>query len=267
MKSASGAEPVVSTNCFDFSQWIKNQKELLLLEKDAEVEQLRAGIEGSTSQQCQEKGISMLHMYVQDSRTSLFGRCTYTISKYNKDPLPMHSFKVGDEVSLYSEKAQTTKNVEVDKTAGIVTKVTAGSIDVTCESDENELTEPLRMDMRANEANHRKLMEALSNLESTGEDSRLVSLLLYHYNDSADRVQELLGQPQTLPPQLVLGSSSISTVAGVDSFGNNSAASLPAVITPQNKNLNSSQMEAIQYALAAPHLALIHGPVSEVFDC
>lgn len=245
------------TNTFVFSQWIKNQKELLLLEKDAEVEQIRAGIEGSTSQQCQDKGISLLKMYIQETKTSLFGRCTYTISKYNKDPLPMHSFKVGDEVSLYSQKAQGVKGAETDKAAGIVTKVTAASVDVTCESDETELIEPLRMDMRANEANHRKLMQGLADLESVGEDSRLVSLLLHNYDSSEGRVKELLGAPRSL----LAPRTSEPDSCGSSSTTGCSEMPQAAVAAPLNKSLNPSQREAIQHALTAPHLALIHGPV------
>ena len=58
---------------FNFEKWISTQRELLVLEKDAEVEQMKEQIEGMSAGLCEEKGVSLLGLYVQEATTALFG--------------------------------------------------------------------------------------------------------------------------------------------------------------------------------------------------
>ena len=53
--------------------WIDKQIHLLELEKVAEQEQLKEKLESLTATQCQDIGLSLLHLEVDSSCTSLYG--------------------------------------------------------------------------------------------------------------------------------------------------------------------------------------------------
>ena len=55
--------------------WIDKQVYLLNLEKEAERAQLKEKLDSLTAVQCQEIGLSLLHLQVESSCTSLYGRC------------------------------------------------------------------------------------------------------------------------------------------------------------------------------------------------
>lgn len=53
--------------------WIDKQIHLLDLEKEAEQSQLKEKLDSLTAVQCQEIGLSLLHLEVDSSCTSLYG--------------------------------------------------------------------------------------------------------------------------------------------------------------------------------------------------
>ena len=186
-------------------------------------------------------------------RTSLFGRSKITLSKYNKDPIPTHSLKVSDEVCFYSQKQVNTKDAELEKMNGIVTKCGSNFIEIIFDTDLGEVVEPIRVDLRVNETTHNKLMDALTDMAAVNENSKLINLLFHQFHAPPAIITNLLGTALQYPPVKAAN-------AYTDASSSNSSNAL-VFKTPHNRSLNPSQVDAIQYALQAPHLALIHGPV------
>ena len=147
-------------------EWIRDRRRLLALEQDEERRQLQEKLQQLTPQECQEEGISLLSVEVAESWTSLFGRVTLMVRRQDKAPLPTHSFRVGDEVRLYSPKQQHTEAAEASSCSGVVSKVTQISIElVTDAADDLSLVFPLRLDMSVSEATNKKLSAALTEME------------------------------------------------------------------------------------------------------
>lgn len=115
-------------------EWINRQRKYLELEREAERLQLSEKLTTLTSQECQELGISLLSLDIESSGTSLFGRIKYKIIRKDLQPLPIHSFKVGDEVELYEYKRNS--NTEKITINGIISKVTSTSIEMVCEESD-----------------------------------------------------------------------------------------------------------------------------------
>ncbi len=61
----------------DLNVWVRNQRELLAVEKEEETSQLREQIESSSAQQCQEQGITLLNLWAKDSRYRCIPICIY----------------------------------------------------------------------------------------------------------------------------------------------------------------------------------------------
>lgn len=147
--------------------WIADRRRLLALEQDEERRKLQEKLNKLTPQECQEEGISLLSVEEVESWTSLFGRTTILVRRQDKAVLPTHSFRVGDEVCLYSPRLQHTDAADSARCSGVVSKVTQNSIEVVTEpSDELHLVPPLRLDLSVSEATNKKLNSALTTLKS-----------------------------------------------------------------------------------------------------
>jgi len=107
---------------------------------------------------------------------------------------------------------------------GVVSKVSSGCIDLVSQSgDDLELAPPLRLDLLASEATFKKLKYALNDLEALNDG---------HAWPIADTIfnGRVIEEP------------------------------LKVKIEPANESLNMTQVEAIEVALGAKYLSLIHGP-------
>lgn len=211
--------------------FIKTTKELLEIEHGAERVQLQDKLSSLSSKSCEAEGLSMLHLDIDSVRSGLYGRAVVSLQRLDKKPLPPSSFKVGDEIRLYAPKLQFTDAAESSTINGVVSKMSSHVVEFVCSDDAGLLGDPtssfpppLRMDMLANDSTHKKMRQALSDLESMRDNSSwpLADLL---FNPTADP-----GTPE------------------------------PTAITPFNANLNTSQIAAIEHALGSPYLAAIHGP-------
>jgi hypothetical protein len=114
--------------------WIEKQREYLGLEREAEKQQLADKLTALSSQECQEIGISLLLLDIESSCTSLFGRVKYKIIRKDHQPLPVHSFKVGDEAELFEYKRAT--NTESSSLSGIISKVTSLYVEMVCDESD-----------------------------------------------------------------------------------------------------------------------------------
>jgi hypothetical protein len=118
------------------SEWISKQRDLLELERDAEREQLSEKLSTLFPSECQECGLSLLSLEIESSCTSLFGRVKYKIIRKDRQPLPINSFKPGDEAELFENKRVSDSNEESGILSGIIAKVTTMYIEMVCDSDE-----------------------------------------------------------------------------------------------------------------------------------
>ena len=165
------------------SRWVRTTRELLQLEHGAERCQLQDRLSSLRSKECEAEGLSILHLDVESVRCGLYGRTVVVLERLDKRPLPPSSFKVGDEVRVYSPKLQGTEAAESSSFRGVVCKVTAVALEVVVSSggedpgggiiakDQSSFPPPLRLDMLANDSTHRKMMSALEELEGMQDSS------------------------------------------------------------------------------------------------
>jgi ATP-dependent RNA/DNA helicase IGHMBP2 len=205
--------------------FVKRQVELLILEREAESQQLNEQIHQMTAKEAQDKGVSILDVMIESTKSALMGRCCHVITRTDSNLLlPSHSFKVGDEVVLYMRDKKTKAKGQEDEPAellGIVSRISPKEIDIVCDMSEDavDLLPPLRLDLHASEQTHLKMVKALQNLTTASHP-----------------LANILFNGMVVP------------------------LSDAVEITPFNSNLNTSQIEAVQHALGSPYCALIHGP-------
>ncbi|CAM9793142.1 unnamed protein product, partial [Hapterophycus canaliculatus] len=157
------------------NEWARVQRELLKLERDEETSQVADAIAQLTAQECMERGISLVPLAVTGLSTGLYGRACVSVGDPKGRPLPAHRLGAGDQVRLHSTKG--SKGGKGDAEEGIseisgVTKrqrrghfsfifwVTELTVEVISDDadDAGSLRGPLRLDVVASEATHKKLM-------------------------------------------------------------------------------------------------------------
>jgi hypothetical protein len=262
--------------------WITTQKSLLQLEKEEEELQLAAKLTSLSAKECEEQGISLLHLEIVATATSLFGRSTVTVKPAQSQQqiqqqqqlqqqqkaqqkagqpsgTPTHksvkiSMKVGDEVRLYnpklasagkqksSSKGKDNNDDDDDEgsVTGVISKIVNAEISIVCDDelpDESSMSgSSLRLDLRSNDYTFRKMMTSLSDL-----GDRMGHPLVRVLFDPTCEPRPLYNNIQITGDKLF------------------------------NKGLNESQISAVNCALNAPSVALIHGPVSWfdwlILDC
>ena len=213
--------------------WIKEQNQLIDWERDAEVGLLTDRISTLSAKSCQSEGLSLLNLEVESTRTVLFGRTSLGLQRIDKGPI-QQCFKVGDEVSLYNPKLKSSADsAQEDKYVllGLISKVTHNRVEMVVDEFDDHLFEPpLRLDLRSSQKTHTTMKDALNEMARVGMNHKLVNLLFYP-NDGNSSL--LLPRQDTRPLE-----------------------------TPDlwNPSLNNSQVSAIQCALNAPAVSIIHGP-------
>jgi len=97
---------------------IVKQKFLLGLESIAEKEQLAEKIQSLSAKECEKQGLSLLHLQLIGSKTSLFGRFSITLesSRVKNKVLDQVSFKAGDEVVLYISRQRSRSTHSITTT-------------------------------------------------------------------------------------------------------------------------------------------------------
>jgi superfamily I DNA and/or RNA helicase len=250
------------------STFVKAQKELLSIEQDEERGLIKDSLGSLSAAQCEDEGISLLSLEVDHIRTGLYGRVVVCLKRMNGGVLPQtSSFKVGDEVQVYAPKLQHTPSADASTFTGVVSKCSSHGVEVVSsdgEVDEDLMSSsrPLRMNMLASEATHKKMMYALNDLDALHPSDKswpLVSLLV-----ECNPLEVNLGVSEPLTVPVVMGegehlSTSTSTGDSSDFTPGARMSTAPAVI-PVLPGLNETQVQAVQTALRAPYLAAIHGP-------
>ena len=249
----------VTDDIISVSGWVENEKKLLALEFKYESEQLADKISHLSAKECEKLGLSLLALKIVAVKSSLFGRFSISLesNRLKNKVIERFSFKPGDEVILRSLERKpndrnTTSSVgksfssgdsETISLNGVVSKVYQSVIEIVSESSPEEIGLPidspcLRMDLRTNEYTHRKMIEALENLNQD-RSHPLIPLLFNQIEIPQHNMKNLHSFPE--------GSRSnhISYNFGLD---------------VANKNLNESQLQAVRGALEASYVSIIHGP-------
>jgi len=231
------------------STWTRKQRELLALEQQEEKKLLQEKLDSLTPKSCEREGLSILSLKLEGTHTGLYGRTVLTLTRGDGKPFPSNGFKVGDEGTVYAPKLQHTSSAEASCVSGVISKMTASHIELVAddgEVDENvlECNPPLRLDMTASEATHKKMLHALNDMEQCSDlpTWRLAHILFNNEEAAAANEGGGGGGGGAWGERRLLGEVKATT------------------IVPINTSLNAPQIQAIEHALGSPHLACIHGP-------
>ncbi|KAK9868471.1 hypothetical protein WJX84_007692 [Apatococcus fuscideae] len=210
-------------------QFVEQTLPLLELEKTAEIQQAEEAVSLGGIESAQAKGRVITNLRCSDAEGGLLGRTLLTLVS-NKgggtisSPLPPHRFGPHDVVALKPNKADPGA---IALATGVVYRTRDDFIVIAVEADIDEgLDQPLRLEKLANEETYKRLKDTLYGIERClsqgGPGSGLVDVAF-----------------QRRPPR----------------FQQN-----PPAWRPVNAGLDESQVRAVDRALAAQDVALIHGP-------
>lgn len=243
--------------------FVEGSRKLLQLERDAEIEEALASIEGDSSS---SSGVTLAKLLVADVHTALFGRRLLTLTDVLGRALPSHSFTVGDiagirrgeHLALPSPSSKDTSTAaaaalvrQAYSITGVVTKCSDTAITLALDEKEDssaststsagggaetiipELGDRVTVDKLADDVTFKRLSSLLDKLEK-GETNH------------ADRVISLLyGNDRGMWPEFT------------------DPASVSSLLSPSflsSSRLNPSQVKAIEACLAAEDLCMVHGP-------
>ena len=215
-------------------KFISEQRRLLSLEREAELEQSRILQSSASVKELCERGVAVQRLVVQSQVTGLYGRLVICFgARVSGQELPAHSISSGDILGLRPCSAQSS-DCDLDNVSGVVTKVTSVSVSVAFSEtwDHLNLDESLLYTLvkLANDITHKRLSSALDSLSSS--HSAVVSVL---FGVSTPGVPH-----QTVHPALVNSES-----GDINFF---------------NQSLDSSQREAVEFCLKQREVGVVHGP-------
>ncbi|KAF5907620.1 DNA-binding protein SMUBP-2, partial [Clarias magur] len=212
----------------EVESFVSRTLELLQEEREAEIEETRAWQKNLSLKALQQKGVCLLKIQIGSQRTGMHGRLLVTFEpRKSTGPsgLPSHSFGPGDIVGLYESEGCSQSN---QLSSGVVTRVTQTTITVAFDETHDGLnleSDALYNIMKlANDVTYKRLTHALNSLNGyrNGPAAHLISVLFGY------------SEPGTLSQQ-----NALEWV---------------------NNGLDSSQQEAVLFALSQKDIAIIHGP-------
>jgi len=222
-KAAASAPGVESVESF-----VARTLPLLELERAAEEAQGDALHSAGGVEEAVSRGACLTGLRVMDCSPGFLGRTVLSLAlaRGGDAPLPAHKFGPHDIVALRpSRGAHDAQPIA----KGVVSRVSDSRLDVALDEAPDDTGGVLRVERLANEVTHTRLREALASLMAAGSGAGAPQ--------PGSRLAELLfsGRPPLPIPDT-------------------------APLKPLNAALDGSQMGAVRLALAAPELALIHGP-------
>lgn len=206
---------------FRVDTFVDHHRRLLGLERQHEVAESQKLRESLSPKALQERGICLVGLRVDDTGTGLGGRIQVRLVPGGAKELPSHRFQPGDLASL-SEAADPS----VSPVQGVIARVFRDQITISLDDEPDlDLHRTLRLDRLTDDITHRRLLEGLERLRT-------------YRRGPARRLREcLLGLRDLEPPPLE-----------------------PSGTESDPGDLNPSQARAVERALAAPVVSLIHGP-------
>ena len=204
----------------DRARFVAEHRQLLELERQAEIAAAEQLLRTRSDAQLVARGDTLIRLEVADLEPGLGGRLHAVLRPSREDALPAHRLGPGDLVAIRANRD------EAPVTTAVVVRTRADAITVALDDDEADLPSLVRLDRIATDVTYRRLNQALQSLTVArkGEEARLLDVLFGERDAEFD--------PRT-------------TIAEHGWF---------------DSGLDSSQRAAVQHALAANHVALIHGP-------
>lgn len=205
--------------------FVQLHRKLLELERATEVAEAAALQATLSPRELEQRGLALLRLKVADEGTGLGGRLVLELEPTRGGELPSSQFQPGDLALVRSAGASGGGAAgSGGAPTAVVVRVRPTKIVVALdEVPEEPLEEPLRLDRVANDVTYRRLREGLARLSSPARGP-------------ANRLREVL-------------------------FGLRDPAFVARIpLDPRDSSLDSSQREAVAFALSAQDLALIHGP-------
>ncbi|XP_053648045.1 DNA-binding protein SMUBP-2 isoform X2 [Cherax quadricarinatus] len=215
--------------------WVALHSSLLEEERKAEVAAAQTQIEGVPLKNLEARGIVLRNLVITERSTGLYGRPLFTLVPARKDAtLPANNFSSGDIVGVCESRSEHTSQI----TTGVVTYVSQSSIRFVVDDGADELDTigddiKLHLHKLCNDVTYKRIKSGLVDLDKqiNGPASHLVSVL---FGETLPR-----SPVPSLPPQLTLPNGKLALF---------------------NKNLDNSQVEAVQFAIQRSDIAVIHGP-------
>ncbi|KAK3621329.1 hypothetical protein LTR56_022865 [Elasticomyces elasticus] len=221
----------------DVSSFATTQLSLLNDELQAELAETQLLSSTHSPSVLQRAGLALLNLTVSSQRTGFGGK---TLLELALDPavgggdLPEHGLRTGDicavaEQPKGAERKKEREGMEKRGVDGVVTKVQRETITVALDKDEVDIPggNKLWLIKLANDATYKRL------------------------NQTMTKLQKAQPSEHSILTQVLFGQSSPTPVSKED---------LTAPIPFHDPSLNSSQQDAIRFALASKEIALIHGP-------
>jgi DNA polymerase alpha-associated DNA helicase A len=224
------------------STFATTQIHLLSLESRTEISETNLLLSSSAPSTLSRAGLAILNLCITSQRTGLGGR---TVLELSLDPavrsstdedLPQHGIRTGDIVRVGEQPKGGAKKRDVEMlkskgAEGVVTRVGQRAVWVAVGKDDDDkegdpLGEKLWIVKLTNDVTFKRMNQVMTRLlkMSEGEYTPLMRVLFG------------LGSPGVADPETA---KELTFIDG---------------------SLNESQKEAVRFALAAPELALIHGP-------
>ncbi len=198
---------------------------LINLEAEAEKDELLRTSGRGEAREAEASGNSLVNLTIREQDIGLAGRVLLTLGKRNRNlSLPWTCLSAGSPIVLSQEGASAKLNA-VNGFRGIVTHLQKDSVEIAFnewpEIEENHQT--FRLDRSADEISRLRQRRAMDRAR-TAKDSHLAALR-----------------------GILLGSEK-PTFQEIELF------------RPLDPNLNDSQIAAVEFALSAQEVAVIHGP-------
>jgi DNA polymerase III delta prime subunit len=256
-------------------EYVEKTRRLLELEHTAEVEQSEGVLRGMRPETAQRKGRALLGLRCVDLRGGLLGKTVVTLEMAKRltpaaPPLPPHKLSPHDVVAIRPSKGDASGE---PLCSGVVYRVRDTAVEVVVDDAPDALDGALRVERLANTTSHQRLVQALervgkapsfagggggggggggpggggANSSGVGVGARLVEVM---FGNAPPRFGGKGG---------LGGGGGGGEGRGEVENSSSSGASIRK-LRPINTGLDQSQLAAVEHALSAADVALIHGP-------
>ena len=94
---------MIACSRINMEEFVRKQKELLALEREAELEQTAQLLEGLPLRDLCQRGVGLQKLWISGSKTGLYGRTIITLCQRNSAEFPAHNITSGDIVGVIQQ--------------------------------------------------------------------------------------------------------------------------------------------------------------------
>lgn len=209
-----------SSNSYDVDRYFDVQDRWLDLEGQSERHRMAQRRKARSRDKAERSGETLLRLQMSDNDTGLGGRLLLTFSRIGGQALPVNRLKVGSPVVISDDADDGDSGI-----SGVVSKRKSHTIEVACERWPE--AERFRIDLSPDETTRRRQQSAMAQMRTAEGRTRKLR-------------------------DMIMGTQAI----GPPSPSNRSGETPTASPT----SLNPPQIDAVNFALASPDIAILHGP-------